>query len=239
MLLGPIDLTIFDKTNSSELGKEELDLPAFLDRFQAGAIAFAFNGQGIGNLRDAWCTFRAWMHGDLDPQAEDWRLFLHWYIFHWVSSSENLSDCHSDAVIAEKYSLSLEHALSLEQKKLVAAAIQAPLDFYETYWLAEWECFYLKSLFLGQERSFAFTKLPIDIKVGDIFFGKIVPLQYDRGILAAHSQIFDSSAKVPIARLRQDLISARKSDFSNNFHLFDADVFNLYHDLLCDHVKDS
>jgi hypothetical protein len=112
--------------------------------------------------------------------------------------------------------------------------LEGPLDFYEVHFLPDLGCFYLKSLFLGFERSYAFDKLPLNLCDGDIFLGKIVHLFDDKGIIAGRSPAFGASAKVQISLIRRHLIRATPDVFQKNFSLFESDVFNLYHELISD-----
>lgn len=231
MQIGLFEWNPFGKSRIGAAIDREAELPVFLELFLGRAMAFAYENCGVADVREAWNAFRVWLSSELDPSAEDWRLFLFWYIFHWQPSDHPLP-CSFEESIAGRAFLTLREETSPRQEAFLRAAASSPLDFYEVYRLQEWDCFYVKSLLLGQEGSFSFRELPPEFTEGDIFFGKVIPLQEDQGVLAAHSAIFTSSAKVPISALRLELIKDRRADFSRNFRTFDSDVFNLYHDLL-------
>lgn len=208
--------------------EDENTLPGFLDDFVDAAFAFARQKFGMKDVREAWSTFRVWMSESVDFQADDWRLFMAWYVFHW--HADRAASPEKAQVNAEIFMVAQPNYPSI-QKEILTSAVQSPLDFYEIYQLNEWECFYTKSLFLGLQHSFSFPRLPEGFRPGDIFFGKIVQVREDKGILVAHSPPLPNEAKVAIVQLRQDLIQQRKADFTQNFSLFDSDVFNLYYDL--------
>ena len=189
------------------------------------ALLLASNQRGEMDLCQAWHAFRAWFSTSrVDEGSEDWRLFLAWYLFHWQAPAR--------PSIAEWYVSERPSEVSAEEVRMVATASRSPLDFYEIHTLPEMGCFYVKSLFLGYQQSYAFAELPDGLKVGDVFFGKVIHFQQDEGVIAGHSPAFPPSAKVPIAYLKRQLILRRKDDFLNNFSMFESDLFNLYHDLL-------
>ncbi|MGZ3711960.1 MAG: hypothetical protein ACXVBE_09390, partial [Bdellovibrionota bacterium] len=145
----PIHLKTFKEAQIPLALKDAEDLSSFLDLFQSLAMEFAHDRFGTGDLREAWAAFRAWMESEMDACAEDWRLFLHWYIFHWQSlTSESIQNRH-DSTIALQLASTLHDQISPMQKVFLHSALHSPLDFYEIYRLDEWDCFYFKSMFLG------------------------------------------------------------------------------------------
>lgn len=202
----------------------------FVDR----AVFFANRNRPSDDIHNAWRTFRVWLSPWLDYNSDDWRLFLVWYVFHWQSPMGEGEETANFSVssIAEQYVEECPEEVSLVEQKMIAVATKSPLDFYEIYKLPELDCYYVKSLFLGYLHSYAFAELPKGLKVGDVFFGKLIHFQEDKGVVAGHSRPFPPNAKVSIAHLRRHLINGRKEEFINNFSLFDSDLFNLYHDLI-------
>jgi hypothetical protein len=201
-------------------------------------LALSFVNRAVGysklvndprDIHEAWTAFRVWLSPRFEYGCQDWGLFLAWYVFHWKPVKNAIREKFS---LAELYAAECPAEVSEKEKILISEAVRNPLDFYEIYWLSELNCYYVKSLFLGYQNSFAFHEMPAGLEVGDVFFGKIVPLYEDRGIIVGHSRPIGGSAKVAIAYLRRELIRRRKSDFINDFYLFDSDIFNLYHDLL-------
>jgi hypothetical protein len=209
---------------------------ALVNGFVERALTFANQRCDPRDIHEAWRAFRVWLSSWIDYNSDDWRLFLVWYVFHWQAGAEE-GDSRPPTV-AEYYINSNEDS-SPEDRWLLGSASVCPLDFYEIYEFVELGCFYMKSLFLGYQHSFAFPKLPEGLKAGDIFFGKIIHIRDDRGVVAAHSRPFPPSAKVAITALRRQLIQKRKEEFIHNFGLFDSDLFNLYHDLLSEEVAAS
>lgn len=207
------------------------DAEGILARFLDNAFAYSNETIGLADLRAAWDVFRVWVGSGVNRRAEDWRLFLAWYVFHWHSSSEEVSKRPELPSIAERYLRDRPDAVPPEVHLLVRSAIGTPLDFYEMLYLPEFERYYLKSLFLGYQQSFGFEALPEGLTVGDVYLAKIVHIYADQGLIAGISTPFHANAKVPIGFLRRNLIRNRATDFSSDFWLFDSDIFNLYQDL--------
>jgi hypothetical protein len=225
----PVDTT----TESSSLSKGVLSSISleFFEQFIDGALAYARETRGLGDIRAAWDLFRVWLEPSLNFASEDWRLFVSWYVFHWHPPGNEQKAPEPGASIAERYYRERMAERYPELSSLVASGVKNPLDFYEVHFLPEMSCYYVKSLFLGYQYSFAFETLPEELKIGGVFFGKILHLGQDRGIILGHSRSFSVRAKVGIGRLRRDLVVRRRSDYLEEFWLFDSDVFNLYHDL--------
>jgi hypothetical protein len=214
---------------ATELSLDEFE--TLVIRFVDRAFAFSNRRCDPQDIHDAWRTFRVWQSAWIDYKSEDWRLFLAWYVFHWRVADEQ-NELPEAGPLAALYAAECPEEISPAEQKMLATAMGSPLDFYEIYELPEPNCFYLKSLFLGYQHSYAFTSLPPNLKTGDVFFGKIVHFRDDKGVIAAHSRPFPSTAKVAIAYIRRQLILGRKEEFIKNFSLFDSDLFNLYYDLL-------
>lgn len=196
------------------------------------AVFFANQNRDPQDIHDAWRTFRVWLSSWIDYNSDDWRLFLVWYVFHWQPLELALDREAASGSIAEQYAKAFPEEVSTAERRMIVAATTNPLDFYEIYEFPELGCYYVKSLFLGYQHSYAFNELPEGLNVGDIFFGKLVHFKDDRGVIAGHSRPFPATAKIAIAYMRRHLIKDRKEEFITNFALFDSDLFNLYHDLL-------
>jgi hypothetical protein len=207
------------------------DLPGILARFVDEVFSFANENAGLADLRIAWNVFRVWQNPLIETNCEDWRLFLSWYAFHWRPESEANVQRPQSLTLAERYLGAFPAAQSMEVHALARHALKSPLDFYEVYYFQDYDRYYLKSLFLGVKQSYAFPSLMEGLTVGRIYFGKVVHLFADQGILIGHSRALPTSSKVSIARIRRNLIEKRAADFARDFWLFDSDVFNLYHDL--------
>lgn len=205
-------------------------------RFVDNAVFFANRTRNPSDIHDAWRTFRVWLAAWIDYNSDDWRLFLVWYVFHWRTPELKAPTEVRSPSIAEQFARACPEEISDAQWAILKAGVGSPMDFYEVHEVPGLECLYVKSLFLGYQHSYAFSTLPGGLKVGDIFFGKIIQFEDDLGTIACHSRAFPVTARVPIAYLRRQLISGRKEEFIKNFSLFESDLFNLYHDLMTKEV---
>jgi hypothetical protein len=204
---------------------------AVVRRFLDEVLSFVGETVGVADLRAAWDEFHAWLGHGVDVRAADCRLFLSWYVFHWHSELKLGSERPNQPSLAERYLQDRHEQHSSDMHLLVRSAVGTPLDFYEVLYLPEFGRYYVKSLFLGYQHSFGFEELPPGLELGNVYLAKIVHLFDDQGVLAGVSSALNPYAKVAIGSLRRNLIKTRATDFTRDFWLFDADVFNLYRDL--------
>jgi len=211
-------------------GLPRYDLEASLARFIEEAFAYANSTIGLADLREAWDVFRVWLDHRIDAHADVWQLFLAWYVFHWRASPKRTR--RLPPTIAEKYLLHSPDALHADLHGIVQSAVGAPIDFYEVLYLPDLDTYYLKSLFMGYQKSFGFQRLPRGMELGNVYLAKVVHLYEDQGLIAGISAALGLEAKVAIGNLRRNLIKKRATDFMCEFWLFESDIFNLYRDLL-------
>lgn len=208
------------------VGDIELVLRRLVDR----AVVFAEREFGPGDIHEAWRAFRVWLSPWMDLDAEDWPLFLHWYVFHWRSPKAGEVPSRPRS-IAERFARAEKASLAGSELQLLTIGSKDPPDFYEIMELREIGRYYVKSLLLGYQHSYAFSELPEGLGAGQIFFGKIIHLHSDRGVIVGHSRALPMTTKFSIAQMRVHLVNGRKKDFLRDFSLFEPDVLNLYHDI--------
>lgn len=231
MSISSSDKSVTDLLSARFASAPPAEMKGILDGFLDNACSYAQETIGLADLRDAWDVFRAWLGSGVNVRADDWRLFRAWYVFHWHSQSSGSSNRPELSSIAERYLRDRPEVEPPDAHLLVRSAIGTPMDFYEVLYLPDFERYYLKSLFLGYQQSYAFRALPEGLALGNIYLAKIVHVYADQGLVAGISPPFHANAKVPIGSLRRNLILTRAADFTRDFWLFESDIFNLYHDL--------
>lgn len=199
-----------------------------LAAFIKSAVRFARTSNEL-DIYEAWKLFRVWQEARLDPESEDWQLFLTWYVFHWKAELPNNL---VKTTIANKFITAARNIFTSEELQIIESCCKTNLDFYEVHELPEFGFFYVKSLLLGYQYGYRFDQLPDDLKAGDIFLGKFAHIVDDRGVILAKSRSFGQDAKILIGNLRINLIKSRREDFIQDFSTFDSDIFNVYFDLM-------